>query len=161
MNTLRNDPLLAGLIGCVLLLIFVIAAELSLANGKVEIDVIAGDEPTESELPGTPRTPYVHPELNRYSGVLERPAFFASRTMPEPLPEESPPPALPLRLKLEGIAIAGDNRIAVLRDLGSNGLVQLSLGALHNGWYLEELNATSAVFLRDGARTELTLDAAR
>lgn len=160
MKNLRVDPVLAALTGCILLLVLVIVAETLLAPVPDELIVTADEPVAESENLETPRTQYVHPDLSRYSDALARPVFFASRKMPEPLPEEKPSPALPLRLKLEGVAISGDNRVAVLRDLGSNGLVQLSLGALHNGWRLDELNKTRVVFSRDGTRTELTLDPA-
>ena len=158
MKNLRIDPVLGGLIGCILFLVLVIVAETWLAPVPEELVVTADEQVAERGTLETPRTQYVHPDLSRYSDALARPIFFASRKMPEPIPAEKPSPALPLRLKLEGVAISGDNRVAVLRDLGHNGLVQLSLGALHNGWRLEELNKARVVFSRDGTRTELTLD---
>ena len=72
-----------------------------------------------------------------------------------------PPPPTPLRLQLEGIAIAGGSRVAVLRNTNGNGLVQLREGESQDGWTLDELSSSSARFSRNGAQsTELLLDPA-
>jgi hypothetical protein len=94
--------------------------------------------------------------------MTERPLFFPNRRMPEQKVEEAPPPPpTPLRLKLEGIAIAGGSRVAVLRNLHGNALVQLAEGESHEGWTLDELTSTAARFSRNGdQRTELPLDPA-
>ena len=162
MSISRKDPVLTVLTAAVLLLVLVICAEIWLWDAQTAGIVNAADTlAIENEIPDTPQTQYVHPDLSRYGEALARPAFFASRQMPEPPPEQAPAPAAPLRLRLEGVAIAGVNRVAVLRDLGSNQLVQLSLGTLHNGWKLEQLNTSSAVFTRNGTRTELSMDPAQ
>lgn len=80
--------------------------------------------------------------------------------MPEPEVEKAPPPPpTPLRLKLEGIALSGGSRVAVLRNLNGNGLLQLAEGDSHEGWTLDALTSTSAQFSRNGEQTrELPLD---
>ena len=78
-----------------------------------------------------------------------------------PPAEAAAAPPAPLRLKLEGIAIAGGSRVAVLRNLSNKGLVQLAEGESHEGWTLDSLSSVAATFSRDGEqRTELPLDPA-
>lgn len=101
------------------------------------------------------------PPLGQLVDMMERPLFLPDRRMPEPEVETATAPATPLRLKLEGIAIAGGSRVAVLRNLNGNGLVQLTEGESHEGWTLDELTSSSARLSRDGAQpTELLLDPA-
>lgn len=99
------------------------------------------------------------PPLSQFVDMAERPLFYVERRMPEPPAEAAAAPQTPLRLKLEGIAIAGGSRVAVLRNLNGNGLVQLMEGETHNGWTLDELSSTAATFSRDGEQhTELPLE---
>ena len=67
-------------------------------------------------------------------------------------------PQTPLRLKLEGIAISSDKRIALLRNTADNQLLQLVEGMSHDGWTLEELNSTSGKFIRGSTVTEILLE---
>lgn len=102
------------------------------------------------------------PPISQLVDMRERPLFRADRRVPQP--EEvavAPPPPKPLRMKLEGIAIAGGARIAVLRNLDGHGLLQLAEGDSHDGWTLDSLGSTTATFSRDGGQsTELLLDSA-
>jgi hypothetical protein len=98
------------------------------------------------------------PSLADMPDMLERPLFFANRRMPKPAAEAPPPPPTPLRLKLEGIALSGGARIAVLRNLQNNQLMQLEEGGRHDGWTLDSLTSTSASFSRGEQRTELPLE---
>jgi hypothetical protein len=102
------------------------------------------------------------PPVSQFADMMERPLFFPDRRMPKPKVETAPPPPpAPLRLKLEGVAIAGGSRIAVLRNLNGNGLLQLAEGDSHDGWTLDELSSSSARFSRNGDQsTELLLDPA-
>ncbi len=110
------------------------------------------------ELPASASSRYVHPHIDDFAAILERPVFFKDRKLPaEAIAKPAAAPA-PLRLKLEGVAIAAESRVAVLRDLADNHLVQLADGMSHNGWTLESVNADSATFRRGGQITELTLD---
>lgn len=103
---------------------------------------------------------YVHPHIDDFAEVLERPVFFADRRLPPP-PENAPAaPQAPIRLKLEGVAIVAESRIAVLRNLADNQLIQLEQGMSHNGWKLETVDAGSASFSRGDRVTTLTLDPA-
>jgi hypothetical protein len=102
------------------------------------------------------------PPFGQLVDMTERPLFFADRRIPQPeVKKAAPPPPKPLRLKLEGIALAGGARVAVLRNLNGNGLLQLAEGESHDGWTLDSLSSTNATFSRDGTqRTELLLDPA-
>jgi hypothetical protein len=104
----------------------------------------------------------VAPPFSQLVDMMERPLFFVDRRMPQPeVKKEAPPPPKPLQLKLEGIALAGGARVAVLRNLNGNGLLQLAEGDSHDGWTLDSLSSTNATFSRDGAQsTELLLDPA-
>jgi hypothetical protein len=110
-------------------------------------------------LPEFGDTTIAAPPASQFVSMMERPLFYVDRRMPTVEVEAAPPPT-PLRLKLEGIAIAGGSRVAVLRNLNGNGLVQLVEGESHEGWTLDALTSTSAMFSRNGAQsTELLLEA--
>jgi hypothetical protein len=109
-------------------------------------------------LPDFGDSTFSAPTMADLPDVLERPLFFADRRMPEPEVAAPPPPPTPLRLKLEGIALSGGARIAVLRNLQNNQLVQLEEGGRHDGWTLDSLTSTSASFSRGEQRTELPLE---
>jgi len=104
---------------------------------------------------------FEQPTFDAFPSILDRPLFFPGRTLPPEPAVEKPAPLSPLRLALEGIAIVGDAKIAVLKDLGDNRLLRLSAGDSHDGWTLESVSATSATFRRDGERTVLSLNTAR
>lgn len=149
------------LIAANLVLALVVAAELLLpARTGTANAAAAGDG--NVTLPEFGDTRIAAPPLGQFVDMMERPLFLPDRRMPEPEVEKAaPPPVTPLRLKLEGIAIAGGSRVAVLRNLNGNGLVQLTEGESHEGWTLDELSSTMARFSRNGLQsTELPLDPA-
>jgi len=85
--------------------------------------------------------------------------FYDNRRMPEPPKDEAPPPPpKPLMLKLQGIALAGGSRVAVLRNTSNNLILQLVEGETHDGWTLDEMTTTSARFSRGAQTTELLLE---
>jgi len=99
------------------------------------------------------------PELAALGDILDRPLFFDDRRMPEPPKDETPPPPpKPLMLKLQGVALAGGARVAVLRNTSNNLLLQLAEGDSHEGWTLDSVGSASATFSRDEQTAELTLD---
>ena len=128
-------------------------AQLGTANAAT-----AGD--SEVTIPEFGDSTIAAPPIVQLVDMMERPLFYTDRRMPEPEVETAaPPPPTPLRLKLEGIAIAAGSRVAVLRNLNGNGLVQLAEGEAHGGWTLDEISSNSAKFSRNGAQsTELLLD---
>ena len=115
-----------------------------------------------SEPPDTPASlpNYVPQSFDSFAEVLERPLFYAERQLPnEPTPQAvAAAPPEPLRLKLEGIAIMNESRIALLRGQGTNELVQMVEGMAHNGWTLESVLADKAIFTRGDDSTEIELE---
>ena len=100
------------------------------------------------------------PALGYYVDMVERPLFYVDRRLPKPPPVQAAPPPAPLRLSLEGVAIAQGSRVAVLRNPQTRQLMQLEEGGTHDGWTLESLDSTSARFKRGEQVTELLLDPA-
>ena len=140
-------------------LALIVAAELLLPSQPGTANAAAASEGTAA-LPEFGDTSIAAPPINQLVDMMERPLFYIDRRMPEPEVETAPPPLpTPLRLKLEGIAIAGGSRVAVLRNLNGNGLVQLVEGESHEGWTLDALSSNSATFSRNGGQsTELPLE---
>jgi type II secretory pathway component PulC len=108
------------------------------------------------------RSTYVAPDFATFSEILERPLFIEGRTPPAPLTAEqtalSPGTQTQLAMRLEGIALTPEARIAVVRDISSNKLLRLAEGAKHQGWVVESVNATSATFKRGEQTHELLLE---
>ena len=98
------------------------------------------------------------PELAALAEMLERPLFFGDRRLPEPPKQAPPPPPKPLMLSLQGVALAGGSRAAVLRNTSNKLLLTLAEGDVHEGWTLVELTTSSARFRRGEQETELQLD---
>ena len=63
-----------------------------------------------------------------------------------------------IRLKLEGVAITPEARIAVLRDLTTKKMLHLAEGGNHNGWKLESVHADRALFKHNQQTVELELE---
>jgi len=140
-------------------LTLIIMAELLLpAQPRVANAAATGD--AGAALPDFGDTALAAVPVTQFVDMMERPLFFSNRRMPQPAVEqEQAAPTRPLSLKLEGIAISGGSRVAVLRNLNGNGLLQLTEGDSHDGWTLDALTSTSATFSRNGEQgTELLLD---
>jgi len=112
----------------------------------------------DAELPALTASNYVHPHIDDFAMILERPVFMQDRRLPpEPVAERVAAPT-PIRLTLQGVALVAEAKVAVLRDAADQQLVQLTEGMSHNGWNLETVSAQSAVFRRGEELTELRLD---
>ena len=158
MKFASNNPITNLLLAGCFVLTLVVAAEWTI---PYQADATAVDNfgsASDDEMPASAQSAYVHPHISDFPEIVARPIFFSKRLMPPEAVARAPAPSTPLRLRLEGIAIAGDNRVAVLRDQGNNQLVQLSVGMTHNNWLLEELTSMSATFRRDDDVAELTLN---
>ena len=141
------------------LLTFVTVADWLLPFRADAIDELNAGS-ADVELPTLTSSTYVHPHIDDFAAILERPVFFKNRKLPpKPAAEPTAPPA-PMRLKLEGVAIVAEARIAVLRNLADNQLIQLAEGMSHNGWTLDSVNADSAIFRRGEQISELSLELA-
>ena len=55
--------------------------------------------------------------------------------------------------------MVADSKIAVLRNLEDNQLLQLAEGMSHGGWFLETVTANSAAFKRCNQGAALSLEA--
>lgn len=114
-----------------------------------------------AEVPDLADPPaWVPTEFGSYTSILERPLLYVDRRLPAPPEEEVEPqaPLEPLRLKLEGVALAGGSRVALLRGTVSNELINMAEGMTHNGWTLESVQPDRAVFRRDNDVSELPLE---
>lgn len=160
MNSLNriSRPTLA-LAGANLLVALIVAAQLLYpADAGSAVDSMPAD--SDVPLPDFGDTALSQPRMADLADMLDQPLFFVARRMPEPPAATPAAPPTPLKLKLEGIAIAGGSRVAVLRNLNGNHLLQLVEGDTHDGWTLESVGSTSANFKRGEQVTELALDPA-
>ena len=75
---------------------------------------IKGLPDDEASLPEFGSAALTPPALADLDDMLERPLFFGDRRVPVPPKDEEPPPPPPepLRLKLQGVALAGGSRVA-------------------------------------------------
>ena len=114
------------LIAANLILALTVSAELLIPAQPGAANAATTDE-AAAALPEFGNATVAAPPISQLVDMMERPLFFADRRMPQPAEETAaPPPPTPLRLKLEGIALAGGARVAVLRNLNGNGLLQLA-----------------------------------
>ena len=153
-----SRPTLALACANLLVALVVMAQLLYPANAGTAVDVVPADN--DATLPDFGDTRVSQPRMADLAEMLDRPLFFVARRMPEPPAATPVAPPAPLKLKLEGIAIAGGSRVAVLRNLNGNHLLQLAEGDTHDGWALESVGSTSASFKRGEQVTELALDPA-
>ena len=154
-----NRTTMALLVLCALMLPIVLAQLVMYDPIFVPTDADKGN--VSLDLPENPEPLFTPRQFADFSEVLERPLMFVARRMP-PEPEAAPilaAPRAPLRLRLEGVAISTDSRVALLRNTSSNQLLQLSEGMSHDGWTLATIRAAGATFRRGDEATDLLLDA--
>ncbi len=99
--------------------------------------------------------------LGAYREITERPLFVEGRMPPKPeekAPAIAAPRALPLKLKLEGVVITPQNRVAVIRDLTTNRLLRVTEGMNQDDWKLTQVDNASATVERLGERLTLELE---
>jgi len=99
-------------------------------------------------------------QISQFSEILARPLFTEGRLPPEqPVVEQAQAQQLGTpKLKLEGIVLSPESRVAVVRDLTSNSLIRLSEGMIHTGWRLDKVNNSEVVFIRGVETFNLTLE---
>ena len=142
-----------------IVLTFIIIAEWLLPI-RMEIDLVANTNVLDVELPTLASSTYVPAQRDDFAVILERPLFFDDRKLPPKSTAEPAARPSPLRLKLEGVAIVAATKVAVLRNLEDNQLLQLTEGMSHNGWNLVFVTPDSAAFERGGQVSELSLEPA-
>lgn len=154
-----NKLTLYLLIACMLLTVSLLLSGRYSANtvtvNSVETQRAATQQSQDASVIFTP------PGIGAFDDILERPLFTPGREPPpEPAIEAAPAtPVTPLRLKIEGVAITDDARIAVVRDLGTNKILRLAEGNVHQGWVVETVDTTGARFRHGEQTQELFLDA--
>lgn len=145
-----------ALIAAAVVLGVVIAVQVVLPAAQVDLPSADGGTVDES-LPDFGNSRFEPPSMAELSEMLDRPLFFPDRRLPQvAAPAEAP--RTPLRLRLEGIAIMADSRVAVLRNTANNQLLQLAEGMTHDGWTLDSIESDSALFVRGPEVTELPLE---
>jgi hypothetical protein len=130
-------------------------------GARTGIEGPAEAPPAAAEAPPA-RTAFVAPGIEAFSEILERPLFTAGREPAEEPAVATPTtpaiPTAPIRLRLEGVALTPQTRVAVVRDLATNQLLRLAEGAEHQGWVVETVHAAGAT-LKQGQQTqELVLE---
>jgi hypothetical protein len=113
----------------------------------------------QPEIKPLTRENFTAAEIAAFSEITERPLFIAGRE-PPPEPVAAPSAAAkvsPLRMRLEGVALTPEAKIAVLRDLRSNKVLHLATGMKHQGWELTAVTDTVATFKRGEESEELRL----
>ncbi len=139
--------------------LLVIAAVQLAFPARPQTTTIAGE--AAAALPEIKVPPaYVPATLDSFTSILQRPLLYADRKLPAPPPvvAAAEMPKEPLRLKLEGVALGGGARVALLRDQSDRSLIHLAEGMTHNGWTLDRIDADQAAFSRDNEITELKLE---
>ncbi|MCU7932600.1 MAG: hypothetical protein KZQ90_17515 [Candidatus Thiodiazotropha sp. (ex Codakia rugifera)] len=99
--------------------------------------------------------------ISSYAEITERPLFVEGRLPPaEPEPKKAAAraPSKPLRLKLEGVAITPNNKVAIIRDLDSNQLLRVSQGMNKHDWKVESVDSSSATIVRKDVKLVLKLE---
>jgi len=141
------------------LLIFILLGEILLLKPAA---VAMNQSPVESgtRLPAGSNGRFMPAPRESYPEILSRPLLFEDRRMPPEaeIAREPVKAKTPLRLKLEGVAISSSSKVALLRDLGNNRLLQLSEGMSHDEWILDSVTSGSAVFRRDDEIEVLALE---
>ncbi len=111
----------------------------------------ANEDAAGADEPGKV-APYAPIPLSGLREITERPLFVEGRTPPEkPAQESATVPASPLRLKLEGVAITPESKVAIITDLTTKDLLRLSQGMSHADWKIVEVTQDS-VTIQQGAR---------
>ncbi|MBT3059472.1 MAG: type II secretion system protein N [Candidatus Thiodiazotropha sp.] len=103
---------------------------------------------------------FVPISIKAYNEITQRPLFVEGRLPPaEPEPKTAGRTASkPLRLKLEGVAMMPQNKVAIIRDLETNELYRVSQGMNKNDWKVESVDSESATVIRKGVKLELKLE---
>ncbi|MES9991420.1 MAG: hypothetical protein ABW098_05665 [Candidatus Thiodiazotropha sp.] len=126
-----------------------------------KMEMIADQDIPEQDKNSDGMVRFVPISIKAYDEITQRPLFVEGRLPPaEPEPEkvDSRRAYKPLRLKLEGVAMMPDNKVAIIRDLSTNELHRVSQGMNKNDWKVESVDSESATILRKGERLELKLE---
>lgn len=112
----------------------------------------------ESEAQSFP--PFMPVSIQSLAEITERPLFTEGRTPPEKPTKnkQGKRGAKPLRLKLEGVAITPESKVAIITDLQTNELLRLSQGMSHGDWKVTGVSEESVTIQQGGRETTLILE---
>ncbi len=122
-----------------------------IAENYARSDSGANKEPADYEL--TSVLPFQPSPYTSLGEILERPLFTEGRIPPEK-PDKTPKAVSrmqPLKLKLEGVVISPESKVAIITDLMTRELLRLSQGMSHANWKVTEVSE-GAVTIQQGAR---------
>jgi hypothetical protein len=145
--------LVAALLGAALFMQVGMGADASGADGGAVA-------PERAPLATGEGVPFAPPPIQSVAAILERPLFVEGRVSaarPDAVSggnDAGPPPTL----KLEGVAISPDNKVALLRDLRTNELIRLASGASRDGWKVLEVAADAVRIEHRGRELVLKLE---
>jgi hypothetical protein len=92
--------------------------------------------------------------------ITDRPLFTEGRTPPEQATDagQNIVAVEPLRLKLEGVAITPDSKVAIITDMQTSELLRLSQGMSHGNWKVTGISEQSVTIQQGPRETTLTLE---
>jgi hypothetical protein len=117
--------------------------------------------------PATPAAeppPLVAPELSDLTETVERPLFNPSRRGPQPPPPEAeapppPPPTAepPPAVTVQGVILAGDQGVALLRRDDTGEIMTARPGDDLSGWHVDRIDPGSVTLTGPDGSIELPL----
>lgn len=104
--------------------------------------------------------PYDPVAFDRLRETVERPLFTEGRIPPEkPKPGTNTKTKIsPPKLKLEGVVISPESKVAIITDLQSNELLRLAQGMSHSNWKVTQVSEGSVTILQGVKEITLTLE---
>ena len=139
-------PLLLTLVSVVLA--WSIFAELT-ANPVPEVASIVRIDRPLSIAPAPPAAAFALPPIESFADVLARPIFSQTRRPPvdDVVVAVAPDPVLDIRLR--GVVLTGESRIALIIPAGGSDVVRLTENEKFEGWTLIAIEPDQVVFRRE------------
>lgn len=116
------------------------------------------------QAPAAEPPPLLAPEMSALTETVERPLFNPSRRGPQPpLPEaEAPPPPPPMAepppaVTVQGVILAGDQGVALLRRDDTGEIMTARPGDDLSGWHVERIDSGSVTLSGPDGSVELPL----
>ena len=147
---LRFRPWLLALIG--VLMATIVAQVLGLGRDLTWLPPLANDLPEPLVSDATPAAP----PLQALANTWEHPLFSPGR-QPDVRPLGDTTPASLQGMVLTGSLVTDTLRVALLRDASGKEVSVAQGKALANGWTLERLDPTEALFVLEGQQQRLRL----
>ncbi|MBW8725072.1 MAG: hypothetical protein JF625_07970 [Inquilinus limosus] len=139
-------------------------------DDPVAVPAVVRSGNAQAALPPTapaaePRpTPLVAPELSDLTATVERPLFTPGRRGPQPPPPvaeapppEAPPPTPPPEVTVQGVILAGDQSVALLRRDDTGEVLTARPGDDLSGWHVDRIEAGSVTLTGPDGSVDLPL----